>query len=153
MKKFLGSMVAALLTVFMLSATVSAAQLSSVDIENLVNSTNISIEQEIAKAQNQANILKYKYDAIVDKLEKAQELFPVNSEAYKFISMQIQSAKSKYNDELDELINELVQTTNAMANKTIRIAAENGYTVICEFVEVQIGDRVVLIDPLRVADT
>lgn len=153
MKKILVSIVAALLTVFMTGITVSAAQSSSVDIQMLVNNTNESIEQEITKAQAQAEVLQLKYSIITEGLEKAQEMVPADGKAYNFISLQIQAVQSKYNAELDKLIYDLVQTTNAMANETIRIAADNGVTVICELVEVQIGDRVVLIDPLRVSDT
>lgn len=153
MKKFLGSILAALLAVFMLGTTVSAAQLSLTDIESLVNSTNASIEQEITIAQTKANALTQKYDTIINVLQEAQRVLPSDSRAYNAVSAQIELAKSKYNAELDKLINELIQKTNAMANETIKIAGENGYTVICELKEVQIGDRIVLIDPLRVSDT
>lgn len=153
MKRIFGSFMAALLIIFMLSTTVSAAQLSATDIVSLVNRTNKSIELEVIKTQTQANTLTEKYDAIIGQLEKAQQLFPVDSKAYNYISQQIDAAKLKYNAELDKLVNNLIQRTNLMANETIKIAAENGYTVICELMEVQVGDRVVLIDPLRVADT
>lgn len=152
MKKFLGSIITALLIVFMFSSTVSAAQLSSTDIKSLVNSTNFSIEREIAKTQAQADILSRKYEIITEMLQKTQQLLPAGSKAYSNISKQIEDAKLNYDFELDKLINTLVQNTNAMASETIRIAEENGYTVICEMVEVQIGDRIVLIDPLRVSD-
>lgn len=153
MKKFLGSILAALLAVFMFGTTVSAAQLSVTDIESLVNSTNASIEQEITIAQTKANTLTQKYDVIINALQEVQRVLPSDSRAYNIVSAQIELAKSKYNVELDKLINELIQKTNAMANETIKIAGENGYTVICELKEVQIGDRIVLIDPLRVSDT
>lgn len=153
MKKLLGSLMGALLIVFIFGTTASAAKLTSVDIENLVNSTNISIDKEIIKAQEQANTLRSKYDAIISNYEKLQQMLPSDSSAYNLLSQQILEAKSNYNTELDKLVNKLIQKTNGMAYETIRIAAENGYTVICELVEVQIGDRVVLIDPLRVGDT
>lgn len=152
MKKFLGSIVTALLIVFMFSSTVSAAQLSSTDIESLVNRTNLSIEQEITKTQAQANILAIKYTSITGMLQKAQQLLPADSRSYSNISDKIIEVKLNYDAELDKLINELIQTTNTMASETIKIAQENGYTVICEMVEVEIGDRIVLIDPLRVSD-
>ncbi len=153
MKKILVSIAAVLLTVFITGITVSAAQLSSAEIENHVNSTNMSIEKEISKAQDKANVMTYKYTLVTFGLEKAQEFVPENSKAYNSITAQLQAAKSLYEAEMDKLINELVQVTNAMANETMRIAADNGVTVICELVEVQIGNRVVLIDPLRVSDT
>lgn len=153
MKKLLGSLMGALLIVFIFGTTASAAKLTSVDIENLVNNTNISIDKEIIKAQEQVNTLRSKYDAIINNYEKLQQMLPSDSLAYNLLSQQILEAKSNYNAELDKLVNKLIQKTNGMAYETIRIAAENGYTVICELVEVQIGERIVLIDPLRVSDT
>lgn len=153
MKKILVSIVAALLTVFMTGITVSAAQTPSTDIEKLVNSTNWSIEQEIKKTQAQADVLQLKYSLVTEGLENALRLVPAESKAYDYISLQLQATQSRYDAELDKLICNLIQTTNAMASKAISIAADNGVTVICELVEVQIGNRVVLIDPLRVSDT
>ncbi len=57
----------------------------------------------------------------------------------------------RYDQRLDRIINRLVDRTNALAARTIRKAKRKfGVTVICEYVEVQIGNRTVLIDPLRV---
>jgi hypothetical protein len=150
MKKILGSLMCALLLTFIFSNTVSAAQLSNEDIVNLVNNTNYTIEQEIIKAQVQGNILTRKYDTIISQLEKAEQVISINNQADTYNVPFLEESKLKYDGELDKIVNRLIQTTNDIANKTISIAAENGYTVICEMVEVQVGDRVVLIDPLRV---
>jgi hypothetical protein len=150
MKKILGSLMCALLLTFIFSNTVSAAQLSNEDIVNLVNNTNYTIEQEIIKAQVQGNILTRKYDTIISQLEKAEQVISINNRADTYNVPLLEESKLKYDGELDKIVNRLIQTTNDIANKTINIAAENGYTVICEMVEVQVGDRVVLIDPLRV---
>ncbi len=153
MKKILGSLMCALLLTFMFGTTVSAAQLSSQDIVNLVNQSNYSIEQEIIKAQEQANILTRKYDTTISQVENVEQALSINNQAGTNNVQLLETIKSNYDEKLDKIVNKLIQRTNDIANKTISIAAENGYTVICELVEVQVGDRVVLIDPLRVADT
>ena len=150
MKKILGSLMCALLLTFMFSNTVSAAQLSSEDIVNLVNQSNYSIEQEINRAQAQANILSRKYDTIRSQYEEVGQVLSINNQADTFNTQLFEENKSSYDEELDRIVNRLIQRTNDIASNTIRIAAENGYTVICEMVEVQVGDRVVLVDPLRV---
>jgi fructose-1,6-bisphosphatase len=153
MKKILGSLICALLLTFIFGTTVSAAQLSSEDIINLVNHTNYSIDQEIIKAQTQADILTKKYDTIANQLEKEEQVFSINNNAGTLSVQLLEKIKSNYDQEMDRIIDRLIQRTNDMANNTISIAAENGYTVICEMVEVQVGDRIVLVDPLRVSDT
>lgn len=153
MKKILGSLMCSLLLIFMFSNTVSAAQLSSKDIVSLVNNTNYKIEQEIIKAQAQADSLTRKYNTIISQMEKANQALSINNQTANYYVQLFDENKSNYDGELDKIVRRLVQTTNELASNTISIAAENGYTVICEMVEVQVGNRVVLIDPLRVADT
>lgn len=51
---------------------------------------------------------------------------------------------------LDEMINELIDTTNDKAQKMVNNAAKYGIIVKCEWVEVEIGGRSILVDPLRV---
>lgn len=142
MKKLLSTLMAGLLIVFMFSTTVSAAQQSCKDIESLVNSTNFAIEQEIIKAQTQANDLTGKYITTIDQLENCKA--NINNDQF------LEKIELKYDSNLDKIVNRLIQKTNYIANDTVSIAAENGYTVICELVEVEVGNRVVLIDPLRV---
>ncbi|MDF2674217.1 MAG: hypothetical protein K0R09_2485 [Clostridiales bacterium] len=152
MKRILSSLMAGLLIVFMFSTTVSAAQKSSMDIESLVDSTNSIIEQEIIKAQTQANDLTRKYISTIGQLENAQKVFSINNQANINNEQLVEEIKLKYDNNLDNIVNRLIQKTNDIANDAIRIAAENGYTVICEMVEVEVGNRFVLIDPLRVSD-
>jgi hypothetical protein len=136
----------------MFSTTVSAAQKSSMDIVSLVDSTNSIIEQEIIKAQTQANDLTRKYISTIGQLENAQKVFSINNQANINNEQLVEEIKLKYDNNLDNIVNRLIQKTNDIANDAIRIAAENGYTVICEMVEVEVGNRFVLIDPLRVSD-
>lgn len=137
MKKVLGSLVMVLLMVFMFSGFASAAvQSSANDVMQLVQRTNVQIEQDIKSAQLDADKLMKSYQQIRESCAGDVKL--------------LKEAEKNYNEEMDKIINDLVNTTNARAHETMSIAAENGYTVVCEMVEVVIGDRTVLIDPLRV---
>lgn len=137
MKKVLGSLVMVLLMVFMFSGFASAAvQSSANDVMQLVQRTNVQIQQDIKGAQLDADKLMKSYQQIRESCAGDVKL--------------LKEAEKNYNEEMDKIINDLVNTTNARAHETMSIAAENGYTVVCEMVEVVIGDRTVLIDPLRV---
>ncbi len=57
----------------------------------------------------------------------------------------------KLGEDLDKLIQKLIDETNEMAGKTKKYGQDRGIEVICELVEVEIGDRKVWIDPMRVA--
>lgn len=57
---------------------------------------------------------------------------------------------AKLDAELDMIIDELITNTNRIAKTAIDFAAEKGITVVCEYIEVTIGNRTVLVDPLWV---
>jgi hypothetical protein len=103
----------------MFNGFAAAAELSSNDIRQLVNRTNIQIEQDIRDAQLEA-----------DKL--------------------MMTDVKSYNAALNHIIKDLIDKTNSRAEETMEIAEENGFRVECELIEVVIGDRTILIDPLRV---
>lgn len=55
-----------------------------------------------------------------------------------------------FNRRLDQIIERLINNTNKIAQDAIRRAAQNGYVVESTWIEVEIGGRVVLVDPCRV---
>jgi hypothetical protein len=65
---------------------------------------------------------------------------------------EIQKLEDKYIAEIDIIINNLLDVTNKMSAKMINDAAKAGVTVYCEWVEVTLGGRDVLVDPLRVGN-
>ncbi|WP_432667256.1 hypothetical protein R9X47_12680 [Wukongibacter baidiensis] len=76
-------------------------------------------------------------EKIEEAVEKADELDPESS---------------KYDVKLDKIINKLIKETDKISKKTIKEAKKKyGATVVCEYVEVQIGNRTVLVDPLNVS--
>ena len=50
----------------------------------------------------------------------------------------------------DVIIASLINRTNIMTAVMIKRAARNSVTVVCEYVEVEIGGNTVLVDPCRV---
>lgn len=56
----------------------------------------------------------------------------------------------RYELELDKIIKELIKDVDKVAKEAIKDAAKNDITVYCELIEVEINERVVLIDPLIV---
>ncbi len=55
-----------------------------------------------------------------------------------------------FEEELDEIIAELINEANEIAQEAIAEAADKGVTVYCELIEIEIYDRIVWIDPLIV---
>lgn len=62
----------------------------------------------------------------------------------------IQKLNEKLNEKIDKIILDLINDTNKVAANMMEKAAKDGYEVICELVEVEVGGQNVWIDPLRV---
>lgn len=62
----------------------------------------------------------------------------------------VDRSNDQANKIINKIIDELVKDTNKLADKMIQEAAKVGIQVICEYVEVEIGGQIVLIDPLKV---
>ncbi|MFD2615315.1 hypothetical protein [Paenibacillus gansuensis] len=98
-----------------------------------VQETNEEISEKIAEADERADeILAEAKEEASTNAARSEEIF------------------AKANQELDKLIAVLINETNALAENTKRYGESRGYEIICELVEVEIGDRKVWIDPLRV---
>jgi hypothetical protein len=54
----------------------------------------------------------------------------------------------EYNSELDKIIKELLKVTNKYAEKLIEQAEKGGYIVEPAWIQVEIGGRIVSVDPL-----
>ena len=66
------------------------------------------------------------------------------------IDEEMNALNNEMNMEIQKIIDKLIDETNQCSADTRAEAAELGYTVICEWVEVEIADRMILVDPLRV---
>lgn len=57
---------------------------------------------------------------------------------------------AEFENELDEIISELLEEVDEIATEAIEEAAEGGFTVYCELIEMEIHGIIVMIDPLIV---
>jgi hypothetical protein len=108
------------------------------DIKEEVEFTNVEIEGLISLADNKAKTLLVQMEQRIDK----------SNHSVTKVS-RIRKTTSK---KLNSLINDLIDETNYIAHNMVEIGKVNGYHIICELVMVKIGDRLVWIDPLRVAE-
>lgn len=123
-------LVATLILAAMLGATAHAAS-----AQDIVNSANASIAQEISQATAQANQATFIYQTSVSIGGNAQLLA-----LYRAI----------YDARLDQIGSSLVSKTDRIAKKAIADCAALGVIVVCEYTPVTLGDQVVYVDPLVV---
>lgn len=132
-----------------LSLSVSSGFLSNIlhvvpyvmDLETIkkeVEYTNLDIENQIAIAHQKAIAILLQTNQLLQKKQMS-----INK---------INRINAKMNKTISRLINNLIDDTNHTAHKMVEFGKAYGYTVICELVMVTIGDRLVWIDPLRVAE-
>jgi hypothetical protein len=100
-------------------------ELNVIDVNNIGNKI---IEMKLRKTLEECNIVPNKNREEIQKLE------------------------NEYIAEIDKIINDLLKVTNKMAAKMIEDAAKEGVTVYCEWIEVTLGGRNILVDPLRVGN-
>jgi hypothetical protein len=113
----------------------------SLELKSKINELNL--ELNVADVNNIGNKI------IEEKLRKTLEV--CNNVPNKNHE-EIQKLEDKYIAEIDKIINDLLQVTNRMAAKMIEDAAKEGVTVYCEWIEVTLGGRNILVDPLRVGN-
>lgn len=93
---------------------------------------------------------KWDYSEIYNEVERT------NNEIERLVEEAIDEAEKidetskKADKEINKIIDKLVKETNKLAEKIIKEAAKVGVVVECEYVEIEIGGQIVLIDPLIV---
>lgn len=95
--------------------------------------TNLAIELQDAKDDKK----------LMEKMENAEEKLLKENE-------KLEELSNKFNRELDQLIQNLLDVTNEISAETISKAAENGITVECTWILVELGGKKVWVDPLKV---
>lgn len=120
------------------------------DVVKQVEKTNQKIEKEIQKSIEVANYEIEKCEEEVAELnEKRTE---ADEEELVEIDCKILEYETKLFLKIDDIISNLIDKTNKLANEMVEKAAKEGITVICELIEVEIGGRTVLIDPLIIVN-
>jgi hypothetical protein len=104
---------------------------------------------ELILELNVADVDSNENKIVETKLRRTfEEYNKVSSKNYE----EIQKLEDIYIAEIERIINELLKVTNKMAAKMIEDAAKEGVTVYCEWVEVTLGGRIILVDPLRIGN-
>lgn len=111
-------------------------------VQEDVDATNAQIDSMINKALERAEKILEQYERNCELAEK--ELTGQGLED------RINSLTANKDVEINNLINNLVNETNAVAQAMFARAEEMGVTVICELIPVIIDGRTVMIDPIRV---
>ncbi|MGK0468740.1 hypothetical protein [Clostridium sp.] len=146
MKKISVFITALLMLCFIIIPTNSVQAIGMDEITMNVEQTNKQINEEVAKAVYASQKALNNYNEDLKILEEGKDNV-INKNDKK-----IQKLDKKYTKEIDKIIENLLKVTNKMSAKTIAAAAKEGVTVYCQWVEVTIGGRTVLIDPLRITN-
>lgn len=115
-------------------------------IQDEVDRTNAKIEQMIDKAREDVDRAIQLHEKQVDLIKLMGRLGNTN------VDRLIALAEKALDTQIDLRLNRLVRETDREANAMIQKAARYGVTVECEYVEVTIGGKTVLIDPLRIIE-
>jgi formate dehydrogenase maturation protein FdhE len=146
MKKISVFITALLMLCFIIIPTNSVQAIGIDEITRNVEQTNKQINEEIEKAVYASQKALTNYNEDLKILEEVKDnVINKNDE-------KIQQLEEKYTKEIDEIINNLLKVTNKMSEKTIEAAAKEGITVYCQWVEITIGGRIILVDPIRITN-
>lgn len=157
MKKFIVALFSVVALFMFMGTGAFAAENDHAEILQKIDETNVKIEAEIQTAQSKGNQLLSTLSLETAKLDAKLENARLNgaSEAeIANIEKEVKKQKAvlvdKYNQKLDTLIDDLINKTNKMTADMIDEAAEAGIQAECSWVYVQIGDRWVWVDPIKI---
>lgn len=104
----------------------------------LIPGVAFASDGDLKKVTTQVDKTNERIDDMIDKAVEKAEKFEDKKNADKLI---------------DKLIDNLINKTNKIAENMIEKAEKQGIEVYCELIEVEIGDQIILIDPLRIGGT
>lgn len=125
MKRFIILVLTIVITLSLALSPVYAVETEYEKVLSEVNKTNAEIDKMISKA--------------IEKTDNAMD-------------KDINELTSKLDHRIEKIIEKLINGTFKKADKMVEKAADEGIEVICELVKVEIGGRVIEIDPLRILD-
>lgn len=144
MKKFICSVLTVILVLSLFVPASFASQDDYSKIVKEVEKTNEKIERFINHAIRNADKEIEKYNMEIEAIEGLRDNENID------VDKLLYEAEQKLERKVNRIIDHLVDDTNRAANLMIEKAAKAGIEVICEYVEVEIGGQIVLVDPLRV---
>lgn len=102
-------------------------------VNQIIDKANEKIDKKIDIAVKKGNKILNQYN---HKIEKGNQDYNIISDYY--------------NTKLDKIIDELLADTKEIVNDTQLKLDRYGVIIVCYEIEVLIGDRTVLVDPIRV---
>ena len=115
----------------------------------LIEQANLEIDEMIEKAVAEADNLQANYHLELGKVEAMLESTTDHKQVAK-LNEEKDKLTTKYNKNLDAVIESVYEETLQLSNETLKEAAEYGVIAECVWVLVEFADRSVWIDPLRV---
>ncbi|TKD70449.1 hypothetical protein [Pseudalkalibacillus hwajinpoensis] len=157
MKKLIVALFSVMALFMFMGTGAFAAESTNDEILHKIDETNVKIEEEIQSAQEEGDDLlaklsheTAKLDAKVEEARQDGESEEELAELENEVKTKKAELTSKYNEELDKLIGDLIERTNKMTADMIEEAAEEGIEAECSWVYVQIADRWVWVDPIKI---
>ena len=143
MRKYSIIVIITLLLSFGICPTAFAAGDSNSKVLNAVAKTDVKIEKMIEIAIEKGDGMLIEFQSDYEKLMSSEQDIAV-------IDTKIITLKANFENNLDKLINNLIESINSKTSKMIIGAEKNGVLVESSYVEVTIANRIILVDPLRV---
>ena len=144
MKKFICAVLTFVLVLTLFVPTSFAMEEDYRRIVYEVEKTNIGIENLVDQAIKDVEKEIRRHNQEIIKLQNLEE------NTNKDIDKLTYKSELKLERKINQIIDCLIDDTNKLAGRMIKDADKVGIKVICEYVEVEIGNQKVLIDPLRV---
>jgi chromosome segregation ATPase len=113
-------------------------------------SKSLAIKSEINELELQLNLLNVDNKDCKKTEENLRKTLTKYNDVYDENFEEVQKLGDKYIEEIEKIINDLLNVTNKISAKMVEDAAKEDVIIICEWVEVKLGDRNVLVDPLRI---
>jgi chromosome segregation ATPase len=121
-------------------------------VQEKYESKSLTMKNEINELDLQLNLLNIDSKDYKKTEENLRKTLTKYNDVYDENFQEVQKLEDKYIEELDKIINDLLNVTNKKAGKMVEDAGKEGIIIICEWVDVKLGDRNVLVDPLRIAN-
>jgi len=124
------------LFIFLLSVAVVASDIDQA--RELADKTNDLVESMISGTVGTATRITENFERLFEKAGSDLKLLGI--------------LKSNYENVINALGNSLAEAAFRVSAATIRRIDELGFKAICYYVPVKLGDRIFLIDPIRIID-
>ena len=124
------------LFIFLLSVAVVASDIDQA--RELADKTNDLVESMISGTVGTATRITENFERLFEKAGSDLKLLGI--------------LKSNYENVINALGNSLAEAAFRVSAATIRRIEELGFKAICYYVPVKLGDRIFLIDPIRIID-